>query len=78
MKPSQIMKITKEYKDYIIYKGNKEIGIMWDDIKNNLLTPAQFKEFKKFMHGQTMGMVGSESIVFTEDFMEFIKNNKLK
>lgn len=65
------------YKDYIIKKGDQELGILWSDIKEHLLTPAEYEKFTKWMRGQTVGVLGSEgvctlSVVYTGDFVRFI------
>jgi hypothetical protein len=61
-----------DYKKYIISQGGVEIGISWKDIEEYLLTPAQFKEFEKFMEGQTSVKIGGIEICYTEDFKKFI------
>lgn len=63
------------YKNYIISKGGKELGITWYDIENHILTPAQFKEFKDWMRGQTVGFIDDScaTIVYTSDLLRFIK-----
>lgn len=66
----------KNYKDYIISRGGKEIGILWSDVKEYLLTPAKYEKFLEFMKGQTCGMLGSNgdyvSIVYVCDYLNFI------
>ena len=72
------------YKQYIIKKGDNELGLLWSDIQLHLLTPTQFKQFKDFMGGQTMsiiiGIIGREyiSIVYTGDFEKFLRINKIQ
>jgi len=70
------------YKQYIIKKGDKELGLLWSDILHNLLTPAQFEKFEEFMRGQTMGVLGDMKdmwvgIVYTGDFVKFLRINKI-
>lgn len=64
------------YKDYILKKGNDELGILWSDIKEHLLTPAEYEKFTKWMQGQTIGVLGRHpdaiSYVYTGDFERFI------
>lgn len=67
------------YKEYIIKKGDKEIGLLWYDIKHYLLTPAQYEKFEEYMKGQTCGVLGdiydeNLSICYTGDFVRFINN----
>ena len=76
--------MKKEYKygDYIISKGGKQIGIMWTDIKNHLLTPSEYEKFSEWMTGQTCGALehvsddGKEKcllpLVYVGDFIRFI------
>lgn len=35
----------KNYKDYILKKGDQELGIPWSDIQEHLLTPAEYERF---------------------------------
>lgn len=61
------------YKQYILSKGGKELGLLYLDIKQHLLTPAQYDKFCEYMKGQTVCGIGSETIVYTGDFERFIK-----
>lgn len=66
------------YKQYIITQGDRELGLLWSDIKEHLLTPAQYREFEKWMRGQTCAVLGNldgnyVSIVYVYDFERFIK-----
>lgn len=65
------------YKDYILSRGGKELGIAWEDIEKHILPPSKFEKFKKFMMGQTVAMIGGMSIVYTEDFERFIRGLKV-
>lgn len=60
------------YKDYIISKGGKELGLLFEDIEKYLLTPDQNEKFHKFMRGQTCGMVGGIPVCYTCDYLNFI------
>lgn len=62
-----------DYKKYIISIGGQEVGLSWDDIRQHLLSPARYEEFVEFMYGQTCGIIGGISIVYTGDFERFIK-----
>ena len=66
------------HEDYIIKKGDIELGLLWSDIKEHLLTPTQYDKFTEYMRGQTCGMLGEihsyVSLVFTGDFERFINN----
>ena len=66
------------YKEYIIKKGDNEIGLLWSDIRNHLLTPAQYEKFEDYMKGSTCGMIQDGpvyiSICYTGDFVRFINN----
>lgn len=71
------------YKQYIIKKGDNELGLLWSDIEQHLLTPAQYKQFDDFMRGQTMGVLGNMKdkylgIVYTGDFEKFLRINKIQ
>lgn len=61
------------YKDYIIKKGDKELGILWSDIQQYLLSPSKFEEFRDWMIGQTVVLIGDTYIVNRVDFERFIK-----
>jgi hypothetical protein len=65
------------YKQYIIKKGDNELGLLWYDIEQHLLTPEQFRKFNDFMRGQTMGMLGDSmnmiGVVYTGDFLKFLR-----
>jgi hypothetical protein len=66
----------KDYKQYIIKKGDIELGILWSDIKKYLLTPNEFERFESYMEGQTCSCIDDDckvNIVFTGDFVRFIK-----
>lgn len=75
--------MKKNYKDFIISKGGKEIGLIWSDIKHSLLTPSEYKKFSEWMEGQTCCVLdhqsddGKESytlpLVYVDDFERFIK-----
>ena len=68
----------KIYKDYVLSKGGKELGITWYDIERYVLTPAKYKEFSDFMAGQTCGCVDDScqsSVVYTCDLEAFLQNN---
>ena len=65
-----------KYKEYILSRGGKELGIAWADIKENILTPQEFRKFEYFMIGQTMAVIGGMSIVYTRDFERFIRKYK--
>lgn len=63
------------YKDYIIKKGERELGISFFDIKEYLLTPEENRLFLEWMIGQTSGCVDnscSTSVCYTGDFERFI------
>ena len=62
-----------KYKQYIITRGGKELGIAYSDIEQYILPPSEFIRFKEFMNGQTTGLIGCEPICYTEDFERFIK-----
>ena len=62
-----------DYKKYIISQGGREIGLSFADIKENILAPEQYRKFEYFMRGQTVGVIGGISIVYTGDFERFIK-----
>lgn len=74
---------SKNYKDFIIKKGDYELGILWSDIKHCLLTPEEYKKFSEWMQGQTCSMLdhvsddGKEKhylpLVYVDDFERFIK-----
>jgi len=76
--------MKKEYKygDFIISKGGKQLGILWSDIKHNLLTPAEYKKFSEWMEGQTCCVLDHQSddgtevhmlpLVYVDDFVRFI------
>jgi len=61
------------YKKYIISKGGEELGLLFDDIQEYLLTSSEYKKFEEFMGGQTVCCLGKETIVYTGDFERFIK-----
>lgn len=73
----------EKYKDFIIYKGKREIGLMWSDIKRYLLTPNQYEKFSEWMNGQTCSTLehisddGNERyllpLVYVDDYLRFIK-----
>jgi len=63
----------KNLEKFIISKGGKELGILWDDIQQAILTPMEFRDFEKYMSGQTMCAMSGMSIVFTEDLVRFLK-----
>lgn len=64
----------KDYKKFILSRGGEELGILFSDIKENLLTPADYKRFEEFMSGQTITMIGlNEGVCFTGDYERFIK-----
>lgn len=46
--------MKKDYKEFIISKGGKELGLLWSDIKHNLLTPKEYKRFSDWMMGQKL------------------------
>ena len=67
------------YKDYIIKKGDMELGLLWSDIKEHLLTPAEYQKFEVYMANQTCPVLGPLSaswieICHTGDFEKFINN----
>lgn len=65
------------YKDYIISKGGKEMGLTMHDIKRHLMTPDQYIRFEKFIANQTVAMIegvnGHVEIIYTGDYERFIK-----
>jgi hypothetical protein len=61
------------YKKYIISKGEKVLGLLFEDIQEYILTPNEYKEFKEFMRGQTVGCLGGNDVVYVGDFERFIK-----
>ena len=72
----------EEYKKYVISKGGKELGLLWQDIKQHLLTPQQYQNFNEFMTGQTccaIEHIDDDDIttflplVYTGDYLRFIK-----
>ena len=67
----------KNYKDYIISKGGKEIGLTAYDIKRYLMTPDEYIRFEKYMKNQTVSMIeglnGHIEIIYTGDYERFIK-----
>ena len=65
--------MNTDYKKYIISKGGNEIGLAWCDIQEYLLTPYQFKNFSDFMKGQTCAMIGGIDVVYTGDYIKFIR-----
>lgn len=75
--------MKKDYKDFIIYKGKRELGLLWSDIKHSLLTPAEYKRFSDWMTGQTCCVLDHQSddgeevhmlpLVYACDFERFIK-----
>ncbi len=62
----------KTYTQYIISQNNKELGLLFSDIQEHLLTPREYKNFLEFMRGQTCGLLGELSICYTGDFERFI------
>lgn len=65
------------YKKYIIYQGDREIGIPWQDIEDYILPPKIYQEFEHWMQGQTCGIVGGISVCYTCDLERFLSNKKL-
>lgn len=68
--------IIAEVDKYVIQKGGRHLGILWEDIKNHLLTPAEFKRFEEWMTGQTVGCMDDGcklTIVYTGDLLRFMK-----
>jgi len=63
-----------EYKKYIVSQGGNELGLLFSDIQEHLLTPSAYKNFLDFMRGQTCGILGESSICYTGDFVRFINN----
>lgn len=67
----------KDYKEFILSKGGKELGILFEDIKEYILPPSQFREFTKFMNGRTTGVFfeGEESVTYcyTGDLVRFLE-----
>ncbi len=64
------------YKNYIVSKGGKELGLLYSDIEEYLLTPSEYKKFLTFMEGQTGMLIGKSedgAICYTGDFERFIK-----
>lgn len=60
-------------KQYIISKGDTEVGFSFHDIQEVLLTPAKYKEFELFMNGQTCSLIGGISICYPGDLYKFMK-----
>ncbi len=63
---------------YILTKGGFEIGIIDDDIQQYILTPSEYKEFSKWMLGQTCGVLGNLggdylSVTYTGDLRRFMQ-----
>lgn len=63
------------YKDYILSKGGKELGILFSDIEQHILTPKQYEDFSDFIMGQTCGIVGGLSVCYVCDFERFINGD---
>lgn len=61
------------YKDYIISQGGREYGLSFDDIREDLLTPSEWKQFMEFIEHQTCGVIGGISIVYTGDYERFLR-----
>lgn len=66
--------MNKNYKDYIISQGGKEIGLAFHDIKEYLMTPNEYKRFLTFMKGQTCALIAGFEICYTCDYLKFINN----
>lgn len=59
---------------YIVSKGGKEVGVTFTDIQENLLTPAEYEKFSRWMDGQTVGLLDKKtSICYTDDLISFMK-----
>lgn len=75
--------MKKDYKEFVISKGGREMGLLWSDIKHNLLTPSEYKKFSDWMEGQTCCVLDYQSddgtevhmlpLVYVDDFLRFIK-----
>lgn len=73
-----------KYQDFVLYKGKRELGLMWSDIKHYLLTPSEYDRFSDFMKGQTCGVLDHQSddgkevhmfpFVYVDDYVRFIKD----
>jgi len=62
----------ENYKNYIISKGGIELGLLFSDIQEYLLTPEQYRKFSEFMRGQTCGVLVDMSVCYTGDYIKFI------
>jgi hypothetical protein len=66
----------KNYKDYIISKGGKELGLTFYDIEQHFIKPSAYEKFEDYMRGQTVCGVDESletTIVYTGDFERFIQ-----
>ena len=66
---------------YILSKGCQELGVLWSDIEQHILTPAQYTQFTEWMRGQTCGIQGdlnSEyvTVCYTGDLERFLRGQK--
>lgn len=64
------------YEQYIITKGGCELGILWEDIKEKILAPEDYKKFVEWMGGQTCACLDMNckiTLVFTRDVERFLR-----
>ena len=65
----------ENYKQFILSKGGHELGLLFCDIENELLTPVQWKRFLNYTQGDTVGLIGmndSASFCYVCDYQKFI------